>query len=153
MFATYFYGYGLPEGAYVTSSSALRAIGSWSTEHLDVGILQPGRPNPQQDIVGSYDSTDMIAFAAVLAIKPTHIQFAVDGGVGTEMVPSGVVRRLERDDLFIGTRIVSNHPVGLFVGAPGALMPYNVGLADNIISQVAPPEAWKRVRGGRLSAA
>ncbi|MBX3203487.1 MAG: IgGFc-binding protein [Labilithrix sp.] len=142
VFATYFYGYGLPEGAYVSASSALRATGSWSTEFVDVGILQPGRTDIQEDFLGFYDAKRMVGFAAVLAKEPTRIEFAVDGGVEAEVIPGGWVRRLERDDLFIGTPIKSDHPVGLFVGAPMALMPYNVGSADNIISQVAPPSAW-----------
>jgi hypothetical protein len=85
----------------------------------------------------------MIGFAAVLAREPTVIHFVADGGAHSESIPAGMVRRLERDDLFIGTSITSDHPVALFVGAPMALMPYNQGAADSIISQVPPVEAWR----------
>lgn len=142
VFATYFYGYGLPEGMFATSSSALRAVGSWGSQYIDVGVLEPGRPDIQEDALGRYDLRNMAAYAAFLAVEPSVITFTSDGGTRSEMVRAGAARRVSRDDLFIGTRFSSDHPIGLVVGAPVALMPYNVGAGDNIISHVSALDSW-----------
>lgn len=145
IFASYYYNYatsaeGLVDSA--TGSTSLRAVSSWSSRYLDVGMYQPGRPAVQKDRTGSVPSTDMFAFAAVVAFDPTRVTLGTDGGVDSLLLKAGEVHRFIRDDLHIGTAVTADRPIGVFVGAGLAWMPYNVASGDQVMNQIAPVDQW-----------
>lgn len=145
VFATYFYNYATSAEGIVdsaTGSSSLRAVSSWSSRYVDVGMYQPGRPAVQNDRTGSVPSTDMIAFAAIVAVDSTRVALGTDGGVDSIALNAGEVHRFIRDDLSIGTAITADRPIGVFVGAGLAWMPYNVASGDQVMSQIAPVDQW-----------
>ena len=82
------------------------------------------------------------AFAALIAAEPTSVTVATDAGTETYRLKAGELYRVGRDDLHIGSAITADHPIGVFVGAPLAFIPYNVAFANQILTQIPPTGAW-----------
>jgi hypothetical protein len=145
VFAAHFYNYGTTAQGIldnVTASTSLRAVPSWSSRYLDVGMYMAGRPAIEEDRTGKYNSNLMQAFAAIVAFEPTTVSLGIDGGVTSLALDAGEVHRFIRDDLFIGSAITADRPIGLFVGAGLAFLPYNVASADQVLNQVSPVDQW-----------
>jgi len=143
IFATYYFGYGVRGGADATT--ALRSVGSWYSEYIDVGVYRPGRTPQQSDRTGQY-ATNWEAAAIVTALEPVQVTFEKDhpghGGQRVMSLLGEQAHHFLRDDLYIGTPIRSTRPFGLFVGSAVTFMPFNTGMSDAILTQVPAPRDW-----------
>lgn len=140
--AVQYYAYGVPQGGWLTATSALRSTSAWATDHVDVGVYAPGRPDEQLYEGNSY-KLEAKAFTLIVASERTDVSLVRNDGVVTRTLQAGEAQRFSRDDLFIGSAIKSTRPVAVLVGAAESFMPYNVPSADLILSQVPPLRAWR----------
>lgn len=143
IFSTYFHPYAYGWTWYApAASSALRSAASWDVRNVDVGIFEPGRPRVQHKKSGDPIFDDMAAFLALGALRDTHASIHGTDGPFSVDIPAGHVVRVVRDDMFIGTPIISDAPVAVFVGSKQSFFPYDVGGFNPILSQVPAPRSW-----------
>ncbi|MDB5212919.1 MAG: uncharacterized protein JWO86_846 [Myxococcaceae bacterium] len=146
VFVTQHFAYATQLDSLIGGATSLRARGSWGSSHLDVGVYEPGRPPVQTNqSEASFDESvyDFAAFAATATVEDnTHFAIVTDSGMTDVTLAAGEVHRTRRDDLFIGSRIESDHPVAFLVGSPDSFIPYNVGTAQPLLMPVAPTTSW-----------
>ena len=86
---------------------------------------------------GIHDTSRLSYFVIVSCEDNTHLHI---GENSTEL------NRMEtyfwESDTFVGTRVVSNKPLAVFVGNPCTFVPTDRGFCDHLIEQVPPTALW-----------